>query len=253
MKSTTQLMFALCGLLLATTASAGRYELVKGKGVEVCEAYEKNLSSLQPTEPMICERRINPQMKNFKEPDWTRPTMEQVRALEFDMARLTSRVLNQPEPKSESEITARTEDSPGWPAKREIANVDIDNNGTPEIVLKQQDGVCPMHRAFSVNIAVLTKDGMHYDLEKSRFINIDFSKRAAKLENDSRPASRQTAGMDWDQFWGYTLYDIFLYKGVAYFDLWEMGEEYPSLSSGRLHVFLNKDKKTQEICTYRFR
>ena len=42
--------------VVSETALAGRYEIVKGKGVEVCEAYKRNLESLNEPRPMICER-----------------------------------------------------------------------------------------------------------------------------------------------------------------------------------------------------
>lgn len=230
----------------------GYYALVKGKGVEVCEQYEKNLNSFHLDRPMICERRINPQMKDFRKPDWVQPGLDQARALEFDMAKLVSRVLNRPEPKNESEIKVRMEDDPGWPAKREIARVDIDNDGALDIVLKQQDGTCPEHRVFEVTIAILSKDGKRYDLDRSKYIDASFARLDAQMRNDSSPERWPTAGLARDEIQGGMLYDVFLYKGVTYFDLWEMGKDYPNPTAGRLHVFLHKGKKTQEICTYRF-
>lgn len=237
-------------ILLPASAIAGTYELIKGQGVEVCEAYLINLNAFGY--PMVCERRVDEKLSDFKKPEWTKPEADQVRALEFDMAKLVSRVLNRPEPKSEAEIQVRTEDDPGWPAKRRIARIDIDNDGAPETILKQEDGSCPNTRAFSVNIAVLTEDGKHYDLERSKYISADFSKRAAKLTKNAEPEKYRTAGFARRDFWGYTLYDTFLYRGDAYVDFWEMGKDFPDPKSARLHVFLHKNGKTQEICTYRF-
>ncbi len=233
-------------LFAASPALAGQYEIIKGKGVEVCEAYEKNLNTFNPkTYPMVCEREINPRMKDFKKPDWVQPSLDQARALEFDMAKLTSQVLNQPEPKSEAEIKLRTEKDEGWPAKRWIVSVDIDNDGTPDTVLKQQDGRCES-RVFGVSIAVLSKDGKHYDLNKSQYIDADMSVLVGQLNKDSKPWNRRTAGLAKTEFSGYSLYDIFLHKGVAYFDLWEMNKE-------RLHVFLRKGGTTRKICTLSLR
>ena len=53
-------------------AHAGRYELIKGRGVEVCEAYEKNLNSLRNPWPMNCEREVSQKFKEFSKPKWQR-------------------------------------------------------------------------------------------------------------------------------------------------------------------------------------
>lgn len=238
-------IFVLASAAFTDVAHAGRYELIKGKGVEVCEAYQKNLNSFKPQEPMICVREINPEMKDFKKPDWVEPDLAQARALEFDMAKMTSRVLNRPEPRDESKIKVFTAKDSGWPMWRWIAKVDIDNDGVPDMLLKKQEGDCMSH-AFSVNIAVLAKDGKHYNLEASQYIDADFSALVGQLNKDPKPWNRRTAGIAKSDFSGYSLYDVFLYKGVTYFDLWEINKE-------RLHVFLRRNNKTREICTYRFR
>ncbi len=53
-----------------SAAHAGQYVLEKGKGVEVCEAYKKNLESFKLDYPMACERKINPEFKDFEKPEW---------------------------------------------------------------------------------------------------------------------------------------------------------------------------------------
>lgn len=237
-------------ILTIPAANAGQYVLEKGKGVEVCEAYQKNLNSFG--EPMVCERQLDPQLPDFKKPEWTKPNDDQARSLEFDMAKYTSRVLGKPEPKSEAEIGVRTEKDIGWPAKRRLARVDVDNDGKPDIVLRQENGTCPETRAFSVNIAVLTEDVKRYDLEKSQFINAEYSALVGQLKNDPKPWEQRTAGLSKTDFRGYALYDVFQYRGTTYFDLWETGKDFPDPASARLHVFLHKNGKTQEVCTYRF-
>lgn len=237
-------------LLAINTAYAGKYELVKGAGVEVCEAYAKNLNSFG--NPMVCERQIDPKMPYFRKPEWTKLSAHQIRALEFHMATLVSRVLNRPEPKSMAEIKVRAEDDAGWPAKRRVARVDIDNDGTPDIVLKQEDGTCPETRGFSVTISVLTKDEKHYDLGRSKYIDVEFGRLVAQLEKDPAPGRRRTAGLARNDIQGGSLYDIFVYKNLSYFDLWEIGKDFPDPKSTRLHVFQHKNGTTEEICTYRF-
>lgn len=242
---------AAASLLLAIpVAHGGHYELVEGKGVEVCEAYGKNLNSFG--DPMVCERQINPRLSDFRKPNWAKPSPSQTRALEFHLAMLVSRALGRPEPKSEAEIKVRTEEDAGWPAKRRIARVDIDNDGTLETLLKQEDGTCPESRGFSVRIAVLTKDEKHYDLERSKYIDVEFDRLIAQLEKDQALGQRRTAGIARNEIQGGSLYDIFVYKNVSYFDLWQIGKDFPDPKSARLHVFLHKKGTTERICTYRF-
>ncbi len=70
MKKTSVLFFALF-VLLPVAGWTGEYVLVKGKGVEVCEEYGKNLNSFPPdTQPPICEAKINQKFADFKKPKW---------------------------------------------------------------------------------------------------------------------------------------------------------------------------------------
>ena len=72
-------------LLIFNQALAGHYELlgdyptgvhdtkfqVFPENLEVCKAYEKNLNSFPEIHSvMVCERPINPKLKDFKKPDW---------------------------------------------------------------------------------------------------------------------------------------------------------------------------------------
>lgn len=48
-----------------------RYRLAFGKGTSVCEDYLKHLNAFPPDEPaMICERKIHPNLTEFKSPEW---------------------------------------------------------------------------------------------------------------------------------------------------------------------------------------
>lgn len=65
------ILFALASTALADIAHAGRYELIKGKGVEVCETYEKNLNSLPSNvPPPVCEAKIGSESSDIKTPTW---------------------------------------------------------------------------------------------------------------------------------------------------------------------------------------
>ncbi len=230
-------------------AHAGNYELIKGKGVEVCEAYGKNLDSSEPTTPMICERMINPELKAFKKPEWRNLGEEQTFSLVIEDNNLTLRSTGS------SKTEAQKEGFAEWVREQikdrflvmQTAQLDIDNDGVPETVLKERSGDCPMHQASSVSFSVLAKDGQHYDLEKSRYINDGFSRVVAALKKDVKPENARLAGMRDKEFVGGNIYDVFLYQDKTYFDMWVTG-----VDSGRLHVFLRKNGHTKNICTYRF-
>ncbi len=57
-------------LLIADVATAGSYVLAIGKGIEVCEAYLKNLNSFPKHPPMVCDRPLNHQFTDFNKPAW---------------------------------------------------------------------------------------------------------------------------------------------------------------------------------------
>lgn len=57
-------------VLAVTPAMAGHYQLIKGRGVAVCQAYARNFESFRNTVPMACERRYNPAIKGFSAPRW---------------------------------------------------------------------------------------------------------------------------------------------------------------------------------------
>ena len=61
---------AFASAVFTDAAQAGRYELIKGKGVEVCEAYKKNFESFDNSRPMACEQQYSPSVKGFTIPPW---------------------------------------------------------------------------------------------------------------------------------------------------------------------------------------
>lgn len=75
------LILILILLLLPASAFSGEYIITKGKGVEVCEAYKKNLESFNEPKPMMCERKINPEFTDFEKPVWEKVDLEEHREL----------------------------------------------------------------------------------------------------------------------------------------------------------------------------
>lgn len=84
-----QFVFAYL-IALSSIASAGRYELAKtwetGRGTlfemadvnyPMCKEYTDNLNSFPESDlPMVCERPINPNFKQFTKPDWKKLDIE---------------------------------------------------------------------------------------------------------------------------------------------------------------------------------
>lgn len=53
-----------------TSAQAVRYELKEGGQYALCNAYKKNLERFSADLPMVCERRLDPDLKDFSKPQW---------------------------------------------------------------------------------------------------------------------------------------------------------------------------------------
>ena len=63
-------VIVLAVLALAQPAHAVRYELAEGEKYEVCRAYQENLQRFRDELPMVCERKLDPELKAFSKPDW---------------------------------------------------------------------------------------------------------------------------------------------------------------------------------------
>lgn len=239
-------------VLLPIAAWAGHYELVKGQGVDVCEAYLKNLNAFGY--PMVCEREIDPEFGSLKKPKWKKIDFNLAEKLaweEYEMALISMGIVLDDKRRIGHREWMNEQIRNGvivfWESK-----IDINNDGVLERVVKKRQGICPVNHAFAVEIFIITKDGKNIDLEKTKYVNANMSEIADKIAKKSGRKEFGDAGFPRNKLWGYALYDVFMYKGKAYFDFWEMGIEYPEIKSAHLHVFLYQDNLTREMCTYRF-
>ena len=215
-------------------AHAGRYELIKGKGVEVCKAYEKSLNSFHYFLPMTCEREVDTEVREFSKPKW-----QKVDAIKnFSLARTVDEFL-QPElygRTTEGSLATLKQRAQNEGILMSLSDIDINNDGNTESVLKFNYGPCAPPGSggwWATPILVLNEKRNSIDLEKSAHL----------LQNESTDKERYPAGG-----WRYTMYDIFLYREKAYFDRWS---DFLS-ETGTLHVFVTEKSKTKEICTYKF-
>jgi hypothetical protein len=161
-------------LLIADVATAGEYVLMLGKGIEVCEAYLKNLNSFPDDPPMVCERKVNPKFQEFSKPVWQ--PLDALKNLDLieQIGRWKPYQTGFEDPKRREEILAlikaRIENGE---LRLAVTNLDIEQDGTTEIVLRYDRGNCDpaneSHFAGSPGRAfyVLNAEKTQLDTEKS--------------------------------------------------------------------------------------
>lgn len=214
-------------LLAIPNAHAGKYELVQGQGVEVCEAYGKSLNSFrQLPYPMACERKLDPKLSQFAKPKWEEMDVWSNRQLLRDVEyffRLEWRI----DYETWQRILAqRIHDRH---RRLLLADVDINNDEKKDNVLKYINGSCTGTHFYATPLLAIKANDSTLDIEKTHHL----------LQN---PGSTE-AGR-----WGYTMYDVFIYKNQTYFDRWsELADQ-----KGVLKVFQTRDNQTQELCSYRY-
>lgn len=229
------LLFILV-FIFSVSAFAGEYVLVKGKGVEVCEAYGKNLNSFGYV--MACEREINPVFKEFSKPEW-----KEMDILEnLDLVIKLTRFLEgedypeehpfwSPDAKLESFIKHNTKYGH---LVIKLTQVDIDNDGKKENVIKYYDGKCGISSYYATPLLVLNDDKKEIEIKKT----------SSLLQKPEGVVGLIKMGK-------FTMRDVFVYKNKVYSDRWiDAGDE-----KWVLEVFVTESKKdgiTKEVCKYRY-
>lgn len=230
-----KMILVLILFLLPVSVFAGEYVLVKGKGVEVCEAYKKNLESFNEPEPMVCERKINPEFKDFEKPVWEKIDLEKnrelFRAIEIKTIRLAE---NHPE--------ADLDNSIQWHKDRnyehiKVTKIDIDNDGIEDEVLIYSYDSCYTSRYFITDLYVLTKDRSMID-----------------VNNPTDKLIEATIGRG-ENSRGYMLADIFKYKNTTYVDLYcyVKWKHVGCKKEDTLIVYKISDGKMEDICKYEYK
>ena len=270
--------------LAAPAAHAGQYVLEKGKGVEVCEAYEKNLNSFKPRGPFRGNRPINPEFKDFSKPDlkgWVEDptpgsrTFPEEKIDRFLWERDANPVYSyrggiakwRGTPAQYEEAWKRFKflrRGPGiQTADREkIGAVDIDNDGTPDNVYLDERG-----NDLGAPLLVLNADRSDLDYAKTKLVMQHPSRKEQGLGELRKLAPGERATAEAEKF-GYTpfedslhgaSYDVFQYKNRTYFDLWWIrhtdyqGKLDFEVGVGKpLRVFVIENNRTREVCTYKY-
>lgn len=268
--------------VFTSMVSAGEYVLVKGKGVDVCEAYGKNLNSFNPKMPMEY-RKLNPQMTDFSKPTWVqlddirnkiprdskldlhiseffwkrdvnpvkyfRKDISKWRGTEKELAEAYKRFLCFRHEISQWKV----------PNSHLVAEVDIDNDGVKEPIYLDA-----MY-AHPTLLLVLKNDYSGIDYEKTKLVMMHPSwkdlklgyveklkKVYGKIQSEKNKPIYIAVG---DALAG-SKYDVFIFKGKTYFDLWGFPDEYApgwhSKLDSYLRVFIAENKHTNEVCKYKF-
>jgi hypothetical protein len=222
--SLTALVVTATVILVPTPVLAGKYEIVKGKGMEVCEEYEKNLNSFQPHHPMLCDRLVNPEFKDLQKPEWERLDFDK----NLDLIVTIDKLLRPGYFRAKPEIRVPTlrgnVEQENY--KYQTMVVDIDNDGKTEPVLRFVESCWPgSPRLGGAALVVLQQGKKEVDLKKSELI--------AQYGLTS---------------YSHGMRDIFLYKEKSYFDNWSIW----SMDTGQLHVMRIENGETKEICKMKF-
>lgn len=272
----------LFGLLAMNPALAGRYELVKGMGVEVCEAYEKNLNSFKPRYPFRCVRPINPELKEFTKPVFRGPdSLPAEQVVPGKVVKQIERFLWERDAnpvyyfpvtewaqwKGTREQYARAwrnynyDRESNYMSRWKITEVDIDNDGMPETVYR--DGNC----SSGALLLVLNQDRTGIDRAKTELV-MPHPARTMQGFGEFRPlVGRESVLYHPNKKFERTPvedslhdagYDVFQYRDRAYFDLWwsshpDYKGELDFLAGGPLRVYMIESGQTGEICIYQYR
>jgi uncharacterized protein YecT (DUF1311 family) len=201
------------------------FKVNEGKGVQVCEIYRKNLEALGNPN-LACERKVSPEYQGIiKLPEWRKLDLWENRNLWAQVEKMGIGGINRPgwmESKDTPMDDQRTIDNLAerYHAdiqrynrevyKLNVANMDVDNDGKSELVLREHSGLCgELVHYTGIALFVLNEKGNMVDLQKSR-----------PLFQDSG-SNRWSKEVQQKGIFGIgSMYDIFFYKDKTYFDRW---------------------------------
>jgi hypothetical protein len=234
-----QIVFLLAVVgALAGPVAAGDYQLILGKGIEVCEACLKNLQQ-QPVEAAVCDRQYATDL-GFSAPEWT--PLDPGEHAEF-----YKRIINLIDEGDEFTRNPNLDDPKNFQRAIEfdrlaLTTTNIDNDGEPERLLRWSHGTClNMFRGFFYRymsvLLVLAKDQRMVDRSKSDLLLQHASKGPKYLVGDPH----------------LQLYQVFTYKGTVYFDKWDGGGEsdHPEINANTLSVYRLNKGQTNKTCQIR--
>lgn len=248
----------VAAIVLTNAAYAGRYELIKGKGVEVCDAYAKNLNSFNPSEPMLCERPVNPRLKDFAKPMWEELTLDQVATLNVEIgdqylsgvSPRTTKGLNDSKleriRKAKAILSTSFNDS--WPLTAWRAQFDLDNDGKPDPFKKEIQGKCAMPRFPTVLLQPL--GDYSAQVRFGKILNSAQHGPEKEVPFELTPGDVRSITTR-PQRGTYMFPDVFRHKGEWYLDMLTTGSSSSRLE--KLYVFEHRGGTTREICEFQIK
>jgi hypothetical protein len=231
-------LLVLFWIAMISLVQAGDFKVILGEQVDVCEACKRNLERM--TVHPACERDYSGQL-GLDSPAWAPfdvsghlDTMEQV--LRFlatgkesaeDLYLMDERQFED----AVRRISTRQEPWAYW------AQVDINNDGKLEPVLKLHSALChsrndgSLGRAYSAPIVVLTENLSGIDRVLTDLV----------LQNPRRDG--RVAGET-----NYQLYGVFSYKGKTYFDRWNDTGSGDDGERFTLSIYESTGDRTRKLC-----
>jgi uncharacterized protein len=216
--------------------ASSQLKLLKGKGVEVCEIYKKNLDALGRSD-LSCERNVSPEYEQIiKKPEWKSLDIWENRNLMALAGKFldygdTARKDTVYDDKTDIDNTARTQLGLKGVTMM-TAPIDIDNDGVAEKILRFQNGICGIARfSYTTAILVLDKESNTVDAKKSQLLYPD------SWLNPKTGEKKQTRD------YHYITYGIFSFLNKTYFDRMHF--------DGLLEVYKVSNGSNEEVCKFK--
>ena len=233
-------------LLLSSGAMAGEYKLVKGSQYQLCRDYQKNLNSFSEEKyPMVCERRLNPKMTDFREVKWKEIDAKknihlfvQMLKDEDSYKRLSDEMRQKALQKQIDRVEAGKE-------KLYTARFDIDNDGKKDLVLR----------------ARIVEDDWLSCTPTNKFT---ISNGEYPVPNLYIMSDEKNIDMKWSKPLHSFSYTAFTYQGRTFLSVWDGGASVgnpryvPGKGGGQVYVYEpNSIPEINEwvainVCTYEY-
>ena len=225
---------AIILFLFPALGTAEEFVFEKGKGVEVCEAYHKNIELYHPRD-IACDRKFDPEFKDFKKPQWEKWDLTENRDLAIKIKKFMlygDQFAKIPDLDDKGRLVKDLKHDPYFIADAmHFARIDINNDGDLENIIMYNEKRCMESRFFSRLLLVLSQDKTL----------IDDKKTDPLMQNPSSGSSLKARMMSHD----FNTYDVFTYKGRTYFDDW-FGRGF--FCKETLKVYELSHNKAKEIC-----
>ena len=222
LRTGSSLVFVLVWLLIANGTTARAYEIILGKGVELCEACLQNLLR-QSAEEAVCDRQYASDL-GLRKVQWAPFNLVDHTGLLMRMDNLINSGNESAKGIFENDHRKAKEYAEGGPVRKllptivlERAEVDIDHDGIPDRLLRYEQGKCRRmfggwEYFYESALVVFKEDDRSVDYPKTDLLAQHFldASDALKFRDKYRIGIPH-----------YQMYQVFTYKGTVYFDRWD--------------------------------